>query len=291
MKGQAAVKLPGTCGELVQGTLNGTPFHVSCPVDMFSRVEVELSDESSTLDHPVASPKAAAALRAFLEQRGLAGMGGRITINSDLPRSKGMASSTADVAGVIYAASQALGLEVTPQEVARLALGIEPTDASLFPNIALFDHRHGQLLEELGPCPAMEIIVLDFGGEVDTMAFNRIDCSDILQQTEPQVTEALGLVREGLATGDLLLIGQGATLSAFANQLILFKPQLERVLMAAEEVEALGVNVAHSGTVIGVLLDPTWHDAEEVRGWLANHVPGLNFSRVCRMTGGGPVSA
>lgn len=282
--------MPGACGELVQGSLNGIPFHVSCPVDLYSTVEVELSGEPGVLEHAAGSPKSAPALRSFLKGRGLDGMGGRITITSDLPRSKGMASSTADVAGTVYAAARALEVQLTPQEVARLALDIEPTGGSLFSNIVLFDHRQGQLWEDLGPCPDMDILVLDFGGEVDTMAFNRMDCSDILQQTEPQVAEALSLVREGLATKDLVLIGQGATLSAFANQFILFKPQLESLIVAAEEVEALGINVAHSGTVVGVLLDPSWHDVEEVGAWLEPRLPGLNFIRRCRLTGGGAVS-
>ena len=289
MKHRAKVKMPGACGELVQGTLNGIPFHVSCPVGLYSTVEVELFGEPGALEHPPESPKAAAALQGFLKARGIEGMGGRITITSELPRSKGMASSTADVAGTIYAAARALDVQLTPQEMARLALDIEPTAGSIFSNIVLFDHRQGQLWEDLGPCPDMDILVLDYGGEVDGPAFNRFDCSDILRQTEPQVMEALSLVREGLSTNDLVLIGQGATLSAFANQFLLYKPQLESVIVAAEEVEAVGINVAHSGTVVGVLLDPTWHDVEEVRAWLEPRLPGLNSIRHCRLTGGGAV--
>ena len=288
---RAVVKLPGTCGELVQGTLEGITFHVSCPVDIYSTVEVELTEDDVRLEGPPDSPKALAALRAMLARRAGNGMGGRMAINSTLPRSKGMASSTADVAGAIYAASRALRMEIAPMEAAHLALMIEPSDGSLFPNVVLFDHCGGKIWEDLGACPPLDLVVLDFGGEVDTVAFNHRDFSQTLRENEPQVSQALALVREGLAQGDPALIGQGATLSALANQRILFKPQLEAVLEAAEEIDALGVNVAHSGTVIGVLLDPSRQRAQEVREWLEVRLPGLNFALCCRMIGGGPIPA
>lgn len=289
MRRRAAVKVPGTCGELVQGTLEGIPFHVSCPVDIYSTVEVKLSEGPGQLGCPADSPKAAAALQVFLARRSCDGTGGRMSIRSNLPRGKGMASSTADVAGAIYAAGQALGREASPHEAARLALEVEPSDGSLFPNLVLFDHRGGRLWEDLGPCPPIEIVVLDFGGEVDTVAFNHCDRSALLRETEPQVAAALALVRQGLAQEDPGLVGQGATLSALANQHILFKPQLAAVLEAAEEIEALGVNVAHSGTVLGVLLDPGRHYAPEACAWLKRRLPGLVSALCCRLVGGGPV--
>jgi L-threonine kinase len=200
-----------------------------------------------------------------------------------------MASSTADVAGAIYAATWALGRQITPQEAARLALSIEPTDGSLFPHIVLFDHRGGRLWEGLGPCPPLEVVILDFGGEVDTVTFNQVDRSALLRETEPQVAEALAWVREGLARGEPALVGKGATLSALANQRVLYKPQLEAVLEAAEELGALGVNVAHSGTVLGVLLDPRHHDSQAACRYLRTRFPDLQLCLPRRLVGGGQV--
>ena len=45
----------------------------------------------------------------------------------------------------------------------------------MFPGIALIDHRCGSIAESLGPPPPMEVIVIDTGGTVDTLEFNRID--------------------------------------------------------------------------------------------------------------------
>ncbi len=286
--GIARVALPGTCGELVQGTIGGVSFHVSCPIDCFSIVSVELTATERIWDCSADLPKAEAALRLALAHRRQEGISARMRIDSSLPKGKGMASSTADVAGAIYAAGFALGEPFDPREAADLALAIEPTDGSLFPGIVLFDHREGKLYKDLGPAPPLEVAVLDFGGEVNTIAFNRIDHRALLQELEPMVQEALEMVQEGLAAQDWKLLGKGATLSAIANQQILYKPYLEEVLHLAEELDALGVNVAHSGTVIGVLLDPRHHGGSACLGYLADRLPALEASFLCRLIDGGP---
>jgi L-threonine kinase len=287
MRLEATVRVPGTCGELVQGIMDGVSFHISCPIDIYSVVRAELSPDMPDLIFPAASPKAGLAMRKTLEYLGRTGLGGNLGIRTPLPRGKGMASSTADIAGAVFATGLALGEEIPPQEVADIALSIEPTDGSLFPGVVIFDHRQGKLLQALGMPPPMDIIVLDFGGEVDTIAFNRYKRLSLMQALEPQVIEARDLVLRGMAASDPALIGQGATISARANQRILFKPQLPRVLSLAQEVRALGVNVAHSGTVTGVLLDPRLHERAAISDFLRRNIPGLSGLFVCSFIGGG----
>ena len=284
---RATVKMPGTCGELVQGTLGGTPFHISCPIDVYSTVTVELTEEAGRWVFPLDTPKAAAAVKAALRHFGVDELGGRLSVRSSLPRAKGMASSTADVAGAIHAVAQALGREIIPAEVAQMALEIEPTDGSIFPDIVLFDHRGGELYENLGPCPRIELIILDFGGEIDTVSFNNHDRTDLLRSIEPRIAEAVELVRKGLRAGDVSLIGRGATISALANQAVLFKPQLEAVLRLAQNLGAVGVNVGHSGTVIGVLVDPSRADAMGMSPYFRLELPDVENVQVCRLVGGG----
>lgn len=38
--------VPGTCGELLQGSIGGVDSLVSCPIDLYSRVTVEETGES-----------------------------------------------------------------------------------------------------------------------------------------------------------------------------------------------------------------------------------------------------
>lgn len=287
MTRSATVWMPGTCGELVQGAIDGQPFLVSCPIGVYARVTVDLTPDG-LLEVPENAPKAGAALRATLASCGAEGRGARVRLASSLSRGKGLGSSTADVAGTIYATSRALGFPLAAEQVAELAVAVEPSDSSLFPGLALFDHRSGRRHERLGPAPPLEVVVLDEGGTVDTLAFNRRGVEDLLAGNEPAVREALALVRRGLAERRPDLVGRGATLSALAHQRVLPKRWLDAVVAAASAAGALGVVAAHSGTVLGVLVEPTRTATDAVVAGLRAAVPACAVLYVCRLTGGGP---
>jgi L-threonine kinase len=257
------IALPGTCGELVQGTLDGIPCLVSCPIERYSVAEVRVNP-GPTWTLPAASPKVRAALRAGLAYLGCSERGGQLQVFSDLPRSRGYGSSTADIGATLYALGHAVGHPLLPAEVAGLALQIEPSDSSLFPGLALWDHVHGELFAPLGQPPAMTVVVLDPGGEVDTVAFNQQDHHLALKKLASQHREAFALLQEGVQRSDLEMIGAGTTLSATAHQTILLNPYLPAALHLAHEVGALGICRAHSGTVLGILLDPLCTETSSV---------------------------
>lgn len=282
----ATVCLPGTCGELVQGLIGDSHFLVSLPIDLYSTVTVEFTGRGR-FEKARGAPKASEALRLARPRCGAQGVGIRLTVSSAIPRSKGMGSSTADVAGAVYALWAAIGGEADPQMVAEIALAVEPTDSSVFPGLCLFDHRRGTLYERLGSPPPMEVLVLDCGGEVDTVAFNATDRTALLRETEPLTLQALALVIEGMRKQDVALIGKGATLSARAHQAILPKPPLEHVIALAEEMGAAGVNVAHSGTVIGVLFGAGQASRQEVAARFKASGLGLSVLGWHRVVGGG----
>ena len=285
--GSATVRAPGVCGELVQGMLGDVYFLVTCPIDFFSRVKVELYQDSSSISAPANCPKAAAAVKATLAHLGREGLGARLTVASPIPRSKGMGSSSADVAAAIAATGLALGQELPPSLIAKLALSVEPTDGIMFPGIALFDHRQGRITEELGPPPPVEIVALDFGGTVDTLEFNSVDRCALWQSLQPQTDEALGLVRQGIREGNPALVGRGATISSQASQQVLFKPQLPRVLEFAESVGAAGVCIGHSGTIMGVLLDARERRGKSIFRQGRKAFPDAEIVHHFRLLGGG----
>jgi L-threonine kinase len=198
-----------------------------------------------------------------------------------------MGSSSADVAAAIFAVGLALGTKLTPDLVARIAASVEPTDGIMFPGIALMDHREGRILEALGPPPPVEIIALDFGGTVDTMEFNSVDRRPVWRSIGSEVDRALELVKNGLRRGDPESIGEGATISARASQRVIPKPRLPSVLEFAEAVGAVGVNVGHSGTIIGVLLDSGGRQGGAVFQQARLEFRGAEAIRRFRLTGGG----
>ncbi|MCY3783542.1 MAG: GHMP kinase [Chloroflexi bacterium] len=281
---------PGTCGELAQGELDGTTVMVTCPIDMGSTATVEVSDGAGCVDGPANAPKARRAVALALEFLGHRDLDARLSLERSLPRAKGMASSTADVAATIGATAAALGAAVSPRQQADLALYVEPSDGVMLPGIALFDHRGGRVARSLGDPPPMRVLALEFADEVDTEAFNAVDRRAELRSHASRFRDALNLITAGLADGDAKLVGEGATLSSLANQAVLPKPQLATVLELAQAAGAVGVNVAHSGTVLGLLFAD---DADRI-GWAAHHartrLPGLVAVHDRRVVGGGVVA-
>ena len=279
--GTAAALAPGTCGELVQGmTTDGVDFLITCPVNQFARATATVyagsgkaadTDADSVSDGPAVSgplvsgvdhlPKTRRAVvlaLAEIERRaGTAGLSAAVSVSSPIPVGKGMGSSSADIAAAVSAVAIAAGVALPPEIVARIALAVEPTDGVMFPGIAMFDHRQGRIAESLGPPPPLEVIAIDRGGQVDTLAFNRIDRQAQWAAVSDQTAAAQNLVREGIRRGDPELVGRGATISAQAGPQPDAGQWVGRALALTEEIGsgAVGVNVAHSGTVVGILLD------------------------------------
>ncbi|MFZ5853868.1 MAG: GHMP kinase [Chloroflexota bacterium] len=282
----AVAFVPMTCGELVQGICDGSPFLVSCPIDRYARVSAEV-DATGRTTGPVGRTKAVAAARRTLAQLGHPSLGVRLDVSSDLPVGRGFGTSTADVVGAIVATGRALGRELSPEMIARLAVGVEPSDSTLFPGLAIFDHRQGSHWEMLGSAPELAVVALDFGGSLDTVAHNAALDLGALERRSWLHRRALELLRRGVADADPGAIGEAATISALANQAIAPKPALPAVLAVAARLRAWGVCAAHSGTALGLLLPPDEELAARVVTETRRSVPGLVDAWTTRLVDGG----
>lgn len=252
---QKVAKVPGSCGELVQGSVNGINFHVTCPVKIFSRVSVCFSGCERRLIFSQEKVKAARAAGKTLALLNGEDISLKLQICSQLPVGRGMASSTADIVGSCLAVANLLGKRITSSQMAGIASEIEPTDGIMYEGIVCFDHIRGRLIEKLGYPPPMKILIIDSGREVDTISFNkRRDLAILHRVNQDLIKEAYFLVKEGIKKRNPKLIGMGATISSLCNQIILYKPELSRVITLSRKMGAFGLNVAHSGSVIGVLL-------------------------------------
>ena len=71
---------------------------------------------------------------------------------------------------------------------------------------------------------------------------------------------SFNLLEEGIKNNDLYSIGKASTFSSLANENIHQKEGLEKIIEISKNYGAYGVNVAHSGTVIGILIDKYMND-------------------------------
>ena len=280
------MQAPATCGELVQGSLDEVPCLVSCPIDLWSSATVALRGDPGWAA-PDDAPKAAQAIAAGAALLGHGASGGILHLDSAIPRGRGYGSSTADIVAALAALGEALGRPLPPHEIAAIAVVVEPTDSVMFPGLALFDHRRGTLHEALGDAPDMAIIVLDPGGTVDTVSFNQRDLAPALRRLAPDHRQAFDLLRSGVRQSDLPAIGAAATLSAQLHQRILHNQLLGMALELADNVGACGVCRAHSGTILGLLLDPAACDVAGAARYVREHAPGGVAVRLQHLVGGG----
>ena len=228
LKMNLKIKIPGSCGELVQGFYHGEPILVTCPIKKFSTVEISdnffcaegLGEKSLQMLNKILD---------FLHAEQNFGL--RLT--SQLLHGKGMASSSADLAAVAKAVALFFGRELSAEKISQLAAEIEPTDGIFFDGIVAMNPVTGKLIKKIYLPGKFVIAIFDYGGEIDTVKFNRRSDFQI-----PELADNLNF--------DL------TEKSAFANQAILYKPHLEEIINFSKNLGAVTVNVAHSGTVIGI---------------------------------------
>ena len=282
--GSATVRAPGVCGVLAQGVLGDMPFSVTCPVDFYSRVRVEVRGDGPGVEAPQDFEKTVAAVRRTLAHLRSAKLRAEVNVSSPIPRGRGLGSSTADLAAAIAATALALGEELSPYDIAQIALSIEPTGGAMMPGIALFDHRAGMVRESLGSPPPMEIVALDFGGLPGS---SLDDSTRRWKVVDRRTDEALGLIRRGIAEKSPALVGQGATVAAEAGSQIESRPRLEELVSFAREVGAVGVNGGQGAGVSGVLLDATQRRGKSTYIKARQAFPDAETVYHFRMLGGG----
>ncbi len=285
---KTVVKVPGACGELWQGVLDGTHLLITCPVNVYSYVEINIDESISGIKAPDDKYKSCKAMRKVLDYFGMFKCGGKICINSEIPQEKGMSSSTSDIIGTCIATAEALDRDITPLEIAGIAVSIEPTDGLMFKDMLAFDYISGAIKEYIGTPPEMDILIVDLGGRVNTIEFNS-KRNEILRKFNNalELREAYELVKDGIRKKDIHMLGKGATMSAEFNQKILHKRELMDLMKIADELGACGINTAHSGTVIGILFSPGQVDMQSVIGRIEKRFKAKFAFYIAKLVNGG----
>jgi L-threonine kinase len=269
---------PGSFGELVQGVLPGDDldFLVTLPINRGTRASFRPEPDQTGVTvwpaHKVKARRLAEVVLAGLR----IGCGGTLRIDSDLLEGKGFASSSADLVATAHAVADAFGWALTPSAVESFMRGIEPSDGVMYQGSVAYYHRAVQLRQTLGFLPPLVIVAYDEGGTVDTVQFNRLpqrfDRADKLHYAE-----LLAQVSAAIPAGDLAAVGAAATQSAIMNGKLRSRPAFESVHRVCRDSEAIGVVIAHSGTVMGLLLaadDPALSDKLRYGSERLGRLPG-----------------
>lgn len=283
----AEASCPASCGELLQGWILGSEKLVSCPINWYSHVSVNEGSPS-----PRERPRMRQVLKQVLKHLDITPEMSktlRIEYESTIPVGKGLASSTADIAATAQATARFYGHELSPQTLAKLCVGIEPTDSTLFPSLTLFDHQTAQTQIALDWSPDLKILLLESLDIVLTEDFHKLDRLETLLEWESQLTQAWQLLLSASEQQDPKLLGKAVTLSAIANQALLPKPGFEQLLSLVENDKIYGLNVSHSGSVVGLIYADTLHDEDFLYDWIRKNQLQQHYPKIHKvdMTHGG----
>ncbi len=248
---------PLVLGECVQGqTPERRHFLITSPIGLFSWAEFAPHAKDHLQVEPAVCWKALAAVKTYLTQHNLP-LRGHLRVSTPLGSGQGFGTSTADITASLRAAAAAWNRAISPETIAMVATGIEPSDGSMYSGCVAFAHREGVLLEHLGTIPRFEALVMCTGGIVDTLEFDkrRKDFRYSVKDEE-QLMLAWRMVRQANQTGDAALLARAATISARINEQLLPKPHFEEACEFVEAGGADGIMVAHSGTAVALLFDP-----------------------------------
>lgn len=221
-----------------------------------STATARLTADRQVLVSPATKTKAAVAAQLTLVELGLSG-GCRVELAGDIPTGWGLGSSTADVVATVRAVAAAAGRTLPAETVARLVVTAErAADSIMFDEaVTLFAHRQGRVLEVLAPAlPPLLVVGCNAGGAGGVDTLTHPPAEYVAGEVE-QLGFLLGLLRRALRTGDARLLGRVATRSAAINQRFLPLPAFAELCRVAESTGAAGVQVAHSGTVAGLVYD------------------------------------
>ncbi|MEG0181756.1 MAG: cobalamin biosynthesis protein, partial [Peptostreptococcaceae bacterium] len=169
---------------------------------------------------------------------------------------KGMASSTADIGATIRATLNLIGRDLDEYEISKLATRIEPTDSIYIKENTIFNPLDASVIKKIGCLDKGKVLILEPNERLSTKHIRKKENYQKLKKQNKYIIEyAFKLLEQGIRNKDLNLIGQACNISSVANENIHKKKYLNEIIDISKDYGACGVNIAHSGTVIGILLE------------------------------------
>ena len=177
-------------------------------------------------------------------------------IKSNIPTGKGCSSSTADIMATALAFYDSffpqVPLPVASALISHIAMTLERGEYLLHPGITACAQEEYKAIKKYHTDMGLTVVGVDEGGKVDTVKFHathppRKEYSETYQKLFDQMDAAL-------VKNDCWEVGRIATASSELHQKVLPKRSYDYTLRLMDEVHAYGVCVAHSGTMIGILI-------------------------------------
>lgn len=246
----------GTFGELLQGVLpdGDRNFLVTFPIATWARATFQPRADRIGVrvvpPHKEKSRRVAQLLLDVLGER----IGGVLELGGDLPEGKGLASSSADLVASARAVASALGRDLDESMIESLLRQVEPSDGVMYDEVVVYHHTEVRLAARLGELPRLAVVAHDEGGQVDTVMYNDLP-KPFSDNDKHEYRQLLDDLVRAVTDGDLVALGRITTRSAVMNAKVRPCRSLETMQTLCRAVDGYGLVIAHSGTMLGILLD------------------------------------
>lgn len=240
---------PGSIGEIIQGRAFGKDILLSCPINLFTKVRVfESSDPSLKKNYP----KCNNFMRNILNSWGYDGLNNKldIEISSEIPISKGFASSTADITALYLCLTELIKKEHNEKELIRQAINIEPTDSIIFKEMTLFDYKSGSYKESIGSYLEFYILVFEGKKVIDTVEFN-----NNIKSPLACIDDLIPDLKKAVKEKDIIKLGSISNESILRNRHRLNYNIFKEIKKIKEITNGAGIIGAHSGDLLGIIYE------------------------------------
>ncbi|NMX03372.1 hypothetical protein [Mobiluncus mulieris] len=249
-------KQNGTIGELWQGpyqSLDGI-FHIAIVTLPCKRYVSEVTVEYGKTT-PALPPKSAKAIERFISYFNIESTLSSYswTLQSNIPQSIGMASSTADIIATINALAALHEVRLSANHIQDILRGIERSDPVFHQYPGLYLSKCQRFVSSWDCRPDFNVVYSILPGATTTESVDESKLLGFYQDNLRTYQDSLTLLDKGFRTGIPALIGTAATECAgiFQN----FRPVqlVDELIKIAPKVGALGVVRAYTGHVAGLL--------------------------------------
>ncbi|NJK94793.1 MAG: hypothetical protein HC905_07640 [Bacteroidales bacterium] len=209
---------------------------------------------------------------------------------SNIPVGKGLSSSSVDILGALISLNIYFDNPFHKKELYRLAATIDPTDACISPPLTVINQHRGEVIDVL---PSLPYSLIWFDSEpekqVNTVALTKN--KKFTQQDYRLYNQLFNGLRLAIMNSNYADFLFWITQSSVYNERFLPKKNFNK-LQEFAHLHSLGIFVAHSGTIMGLVM-PSDKPEDEIasislnfikRNWDVNaHVEccqreGISFS-------------
>lgn len=240
-------------GELIQGCkTDNEDFLISLPIKLNSSCKIKLEKIDAPLVVECDRQKTNDLVTILFQKMNINwGCYVKCNIKSDIPISKGLSSSTADMVAAVRAIENLFNINFDKRLISRIFKSLEPHEGLHYSACTLYNHVKGKLISDFEYIPSFYIVAIDRGGIVDTLEFNKNRKYTFNQKKMSE--KNLKKIIEAFKNKNDLEIAKCATISSKILAERYDYKLNKKAVSFIKEVKSVGVVSAHSGTFIGFL--------------------------------------